>query len=32
MLRTIDELDDNVLRGIGAASIAAGLVLLYIVR
>jgi hypothetical protein len=31
-LRTICELDDNVLRGIGAASMIAGLALLYVVR
>jgi uncharacterized protein YjeT (DUF2065 family) len=31
-LRTICELDDRVLRSIGAASMVAGIVLLYIVR
>ena len=31
-LRTVSELDDRMLRGIGAASMAGGLLLLYIVR
>jgi uncharacterized protein YjeT (DUF2065 family) len=31
-LRTISDLDDNRLRGIGVASMAVGVVLLYVVR